>query len=83
MIYFDNKGHMVADSWSELHEFAINKLEMKKEWFQIKFKNGKNRSHYDLTTENMKRKAENFGAIRVKSSKIIEVLIKLRKEEFK
>ena len=48
--------HLVADTLEELHDFAVNKLGMRRSWFQ----DGR-LAHYDLTA-NMRKKALARGA---------------------
>lgn len=74
MIFLDSIGHLISDSSiEELHIFAKS-LGLKREWFQDK--NGKSfyKPHYDLTTSNMRVKAEIKGAIKVDSKEIVKLL---------
>jgi len=67
MILIDRQGHMVSDSsLSELHAFA-SFLGLQRAWFQ-----NKRIPHYDLTSENMKNKAQRGGAQMVKSREIVK-----------
>lgn len=50
-------AHLLADTEEELHVFAINKLKLKREWFQPK-----SYPHYDVT-ENKRLQALQQGAI--------------------
>lgn len=73
MIYTDSMGHLISDTnIEELHRFA-KKIGLKREWFQnhdIRY------PHYDLTTENMKRKAVRFGAAFVSPKELVRKLNK-------
>jgi hypothetical protein len=71
MVYFDNAGHMIADTKEELHDFA-KMIGLKREWYQEKGR----KSHYDLTTERMRRKAARYGAVRVSPKEIVRELKK-------
>ena len=57
--YFDEIGHMIADSLGELHEFA-GRIGLKRCWFQHH-----GHPHYDLTTVGKRCQAEARGAVRV------------------
>lgn len=66
-IYVDNKGHLISSiSNDELHKFAF-KLGLKSGWF-------------DLTTQRMRSKAMNMGAILVSSKDIVRFLRAKSKE---
>lgn len=73
MIYIDNKGkmgwsHLIADSISELHDFA-RIIGLKSNWFQAK----PEKPHYDIKGMMRKRAIDN-GAKIVSSKEIIKVL---------
>ena len=59
MIYVDKYGHMVADSLNELHQFAFNKVGIRRHFFQG---SRKGHPHYDLTTFAKKVRALDKGA---------------------
>ena len=63
--------HLIADSVSELHEFA-DKLGLKRSWFQEK-----SSPHYDLT-KGMRQKAIEQGAIEVGVTELIKIIRKNR-----
>jgi hypothetical protein len=66
-ILVDRQGHMVSDSsLSELHAFA-SFVGLQRAWFQ-----NKRIPHYDLTSENMKNKAQRGGAELVKSRELVK-----------
>jgi len=62
MIYIDKYGHMVADSLNELHQFAFNKVGIRRHFFQG---TRKGHPHYDLTTFAKKNRALEQGAMMV------------------
>lgn len=69
MIYIDKAGHLISDkSEDELHIFA-KKLGLKKEWFQ----NNPKHPHYDVTTNRMRNKAIDIGAILINSKEIVKI----------
>ena len=59
MIYIDKYGHMVADTLNELHQFAFNKVGIRRHFFQG---TRKGHPHYDLTTKAKWNKAIENGA---------------------
>lgn len=62
MILVDYIGHIVSDKdEEELHKFALEKLSMKKSWFQASGALLKH-PHYDLTSTRMRDKATEEGA---------------------
>lgn len=69
MVYTDGV-HLIADSLSELHDFAKS-IGLKRCWFQNK--RGKNHPHYDLTNKHILQKAELNGAKRISSKEIIKI----------
>jgi hypothetical protein len=69
MVYFDNAGHMIADTKEELHAFA-KMIGLKREWYQEKGE----LSHYDLTNERMRLKAARCGAVKVSPKEIVRKL---------
>ena len=67
MILTDGK-HLVSDrSHDELHTFA-RKMGLKPEWFQGR---GHRIPHYDLTTQNALRRAQERGAVWVNSRELV------------
>lgn len=64
--------HLVADSVSELQEFAVL-LGLHPSWFQDK----PELPHYDLTT-GMRQKAIRFGAIELSRKKFLKLMRKYR-----
>lgn len=72
MIFYDKAGHLISDeSLEELHDFALNKLGFKVDWFQ----DHPTHPHYDLTTAKAKKRAEQAGAVKISSK---EIVLKLR-----
>jgi hypothetical protein len=68
--YYDDIGHLVADTLLELHEFA-KKLGLKRSWFAHR---GRSKHlHYDLTTPNAKRRAARAGAIKISALALLYV----------
>lgn len=66
MIFTDRTGHMVSDtSLLELHHFAYS-IGLRRDWFQ-----DKRIPHYDLTTQRMRNKAVNNGAVCISSKDIV------------
>ena len=62
MILVDYAGHLVStESEDELREFAEKRLNMKRSWYQGSSVTLRH-PHYDLTTQNMQRKAREMGA---------------------
>jgi len=59
MIYIDKYGHMVADTFGELHKFALTKVGIRRHFYQGVHKG---HPHYDLTTEAKYNKAIENGA---------------------
>jgi hypothetical protein len=66
--------HLVADSLSELHEFA-NRLGLKPEWFQSQSKY----PHYDVTVP-VRDRALGLGAVMGDRLTIYECAVRMRKE---
>jgi hypothetical protein len=67
MIYTDSI-HLIADSITELHEFA-SKIELKRCYFHgVR----KKHPHYDLTNKIIKDKAIENGAILISSKEIVK-----------
>ena len=70
MIYIDKYGHMVADSLNELHLFAIEKIGIRRHFFQG---TRKGHPHYDLTTQAKKETAIRMGAKMVGIREIVKL----------
>lgn len=72
LIDFPKKGwcHLVADTIPFLHQFA-GEIGPQRHWFENK--RGKNRPHYDLKGEII-RKAIEHGAMQVSSKEIVKFL---------
>lgn len=66
MVYTDGV-HLVADTFKELHEFAVL-IGLKKEWFQ----NNSKHPHYDLMGSK-RMLAVNNGALVCDSKMIVEI----------
>ena len=76
MIFIDKLGHMITDGpIDELHIFA-NKLGLRREWFQFE---GTWKQHYDLTTENAKRRAVAAGAKLIDPRVLVKKLMGVNK----
>jgi len=70
-IFTDSLGHLITDGdVEELHRFAVEGLGLKRKWFQ----NKPGYPHYDLTTENAKRRAIEAGAILISPKKLVKKL---------
>ncbi len=67
--------HLVADSLSELHDFA-SKLGLKRAWFQ----KHSYYPHYDVTMA-VRRKALHYGAIDANRAALIACCKKIRAEQ--
>lgn len=68
MLLTDRTGHLISTTGLyELLSFA-KIIGLKEEWIQIR----KGRIHFDLTTQDMKDKAEKYGAVLVKSTILME-----------
>jgi hypothetical protein len=70
MIYTDGTHLISSENLNELHDFAINKLNFKKAWFQWHTRY----PHYDLTTATAKKRAIQNGAIVINGSELIKIL---------
>lgn len=79
MIYYDEIGHLSADSLKELHDFA-KLIGLKREWFQDKKCRFPRVPHYDLTTKNMKKKAKSNGARKINNRKMLIFAYRLGQE---
>jgi len=64
--------HLIADSVSELHEFA-DRLGLKRSWFQKE----SSHPHYDLT-RNMRNKAVKLGAIELEGLELAKKMRSIR-----
>ena len=72
MILVDLTGHLVSDKdEEELHEFAANKLNMQRRWFQTESESLKY-PHYSLMSQYMIKKALREGAVQVSSQELIK-----------
>ena len=74
MVYFDGI-HLVADTLSELHEFA-EKCKLKREWFQCHPKH----PHYDVWGGKNERAVYRNGAVDVDSRSLLLISKKLAEE---
>ncbi|HHY27204.1 MAG TPA: DUF4031 domain-containing protein [Desulfitobacterium dehalogenans] len=70
MIYIDKAGHLVSRDLGELHRFA-RQLGLRRSWFQ-----GHNPKwpHYDVTSEALRRRAVEMGAVVVGSREVVRIL---------
>jgi hypothetical protein len=67
-VYTDG-AHLVCRDEDALHAFA-RRIGLRRRWFQ----NRGRHPHYDLTTAHMAVKAQDAGAVRVNSRRLIEML---------
>lgn len=72
MVYYDDIGHLVADSVEELHRFAAS-IGLKRCWFQ-----SRTYLHYDLTTARKRAVARASGAHHVGPRVILHVIYRAR-----
>jgi hypothetical protein len=76
LIYTDGV-HLIDDgNIEELHDFAVNNLGFKREWFQDN--SPPQHPHYDLTTARAKKRAIEAGAIYVKDIRQFVEILKQR-----
>lgn len=69
---FRQSCHLIADTEAELHDFAVDRLKMKREWFQPKpF------PHYDLTP-NRRIAAVKYGAVEVTNRELVRHMRRIR-----
>jgi hypothetical protein len=68
-VYLDTMGHLGADSFEELHEFA-QKIGLKREWFQANHRY----KHYDIVTESKRRRAVKAGALLVPPTVLLHLM---------
>ena len=69
MVYLDLRGHLVADTQTELHAFAL-RMGLRRHWFHNK--RGRRHPHYDLTTARKRRQAILAGAVLVSARQVVE-----------
>lgn len=71
MILVDFAGHLVStENEEELHEFALMKLGLDKQWYQDKSVTLKH-PHYDLTSFNKIEQAKEHGAEEVSPQELV------------
>ena len=75
MIYVDKHGHMVADTLTELHQFASEVMGLKRHFFEG---TRKGHPHYDLTTFNKRIGALAHGAKLVSVKEIVKISRKMK-----
>lgn len=67
-VYIDPKGHLVADSRDELHEFA-QRLGLQRKWFQ-----DKRLWHYDVTSIAKRSHAVLMGALPISERTAVHII---------
>ena len=73
MILVDYIGHMVStESEEELHEFALEKMDMKRTEYQEKGFAGFRHPHYDLLGQTLLRQAIGLGAEQVPTQALVK-----------
>ncbi|WP_018306318.1 DUF4031 domain-containing protein [Desulfitobacterium hafniense] len=70
MIYIDKSGHLVSPDLGELHQFA-RRLGLRRSWFQ---EHNPKWPHYDVTSETLRQRAVEMGAVMVGSREIVRML---------
>lgn len=70
MIFIDGVHLISSESLEELHEFAVEKLLFKREWFQIHSRY----PHYDLTTTRAKQRALKAGAKLITGPMLVRII---------
>ncbi|MCF8568459.1 DUF4031 domain-containing protein [Alicyclobacillus tolerans] len=70
LIYTDGIHLISSESLEELHDFALNKVGLKRQWLH----NSPRHPHYDLMTEASREKALQAGAIQKTSKELVLIL---------